>query len=422
MRPVIPCRTGRDRRPSRSGSDAIATTATPRASGARNAGRTPGRPPRSTGPTHRPVPDESVSMSRFVPVLFALACALGGAGCHHEEKHEEQRGKLLVTTPLRKDIDLVHEYVAQIRAQQHIELRSQEHGYLQEIFVDEGQKVTAGQRMFQLLPVLYQAEVQEAQAEAEKARIEFDNTKILADKKVVSPQELALAKATLAKAQAKLSLAATHKGLTEIRAPFNGIMGRFQARLGSLIDEGDLLTTLSDNTRIWAYFNVSEREYLALRARNPDLKSIDIKLRTADGTIFDQKGVIETIEADFDNETGTIAFRAGFPNPDGLLRHGETGQVLLSRPMKDALLIPQKATFEVLDKKFVYVVDGENVLHSRAITVAAEVPQLYAVESGLAEGDRVLVEGLRKVREGVEIEPDVQAPAELFGKLDVAAE
>ena len=156
--------------------------------------------------------------------VLALLLVFGGYGCHHEEHEEPAPQKLLVTSPLRRTIELTRDYVAQIRAQQHIELRSQERGYLQEIFVDEGQKVTAGQRMFRLMPVLYDAEVQQAQAEAAKARIEYDNTKILADKNVVSAQELALSKAALAKAEATLALAAKHKGLTEIRAPFSGIM------------------------------------------------------------------------------------------------------------------------------------------------------------------------------------------------------
>lgn len=265
-------------------------------------------------------------MSRIALLLLVLISAPSATGCHHEEHREEERGKLLATTPLRKDIELVHEYVAQIRAKQHIELRSQERGYLQEIFVDEGQSVTPGQRMFRLLPVIYDAEIKEAQAEADKARIEYDNTAVLADKKVVSPQELALAKATRAKADAKLTLATTHKGLTEIRAPFAGIMGRYQARLGSLIDEGDLLTTLSDNRNVWAYFNVSEREYLALRARYAEFKNIDVGLRTADGAVFEHRGVIETIEADFDNETGTIALRASFPNPGESCATGRPGR------------------------------------------------------------------------------------------------
>lgn len=354
-----------------------------------------------------------------------LSTSLAVAGCHHEaheQKEAEEKSKLLVTTPLRKSVELTREYVGQLRAHQHIEVRALEHGYLQGIFVDEGQKVTAGKQMFQLMPLIQQAEVQQAEAEAQRATVEYDNTKSLTDKNVVSTQELAIAKANLAKAQAQVSLAVTHKGMTEIKAPFTGIMGRFQARLGSLIDEGDLLTTLSDNSKIWAYFNVSESEYLTLKSETPDLKNIPVQLRTANGQMFKQPGVIETIDADFDNETGTIAFRAGFMNPDGLLRHGETGKILITKPFKDALLIPQKATFEVLDKKFVYVVDEKNELQSRPIKIAAELPQLYAIESGLGEKDRILVEGLRKVHEGSAIDPQFQPPAELIEKLQVAAE
>ncbi len=192
-------------------------------------------------------------MTKF-PMLFALTAL---SACH-PEVHEVEKTKVHVTSPLRKSTELTREYVAQVRAIQHIELRALERGYLQGIFVDEGQFVQAGHRMFQIMPLIYQAEVQKAQAEAERSQIEFNNTKVLADKNVVSPNELALAKANLNKTQAELSLANTHRGLTEIRAPFSGIMGLFQARQWSLIAEGDLLSTLSDNSTMWVYFNVAE--------------------------------------------------------------------------------------------------------------------------------------------------------------------
>ncbi|OQX70393.1 MAG: efflux transporter periplasmic adaptor subunit [Sorangiineae bacterium NIC37A_2] len=358
-------------------------------------------------------------MSRFL--LLAL-CLLSAIGCRHEHKKHEETPKLLVTTPLRKTTELVREYVGQVRAIQHIEVRALERGYLQGIFVDEGQTVKSGQRMFQIMPLIYQAEVQKAQAEAELRELEYNNTKLLADKNVVSPNELALSQAHVNKARAELVLATTHKGLTEIRAPFEGIMGRFHVRLGSLVDEGDLLTTLSDNRTIWVYFNVSEAEYLAYKAKTPGDEAPVVRLVMASGELFEHPGKVETIEADFNSETGNIAFRATFPNPSGLLRHGETGKVVMSVPLRDALLIPQKATFEVLDKKFVFVVDEQNVVHSRPITVAAELPQLYAVASGLEENDRVLIDGLRKVRDGSLIHAEFKAPAEVHAQLEVPAE
>lgn len=360
-------------------------------------------------------------MVRFTTSLVVLA-VLSTLGCHRQQhdSHVEE-GKFLVTSPLRTDTSLTRDYVAQIRAIQHIELRALEKGYLTGIFVDEGQKVPKNRTMFQIMPLIYQAEVQKASAEADLSEIELKNTQLLADKNVVSPNELALAKARMNKAKAQVSLANTHKSLTEIHAPFDGIMGRFHVRMGSLVNEGDLLTTLSDNSTMWVYFNVSEAEYLRYKAHESESQT-QVRLMMANGEIFEEPGKIETIEADFNNETGNLAFRAAFPNPKGLLRHGETGKVLMTVPLKNALVIPQKATFDVLDKKFVYVLDEKNVIRSRPITVAAEMPQVYAIEKGLEEKDRILVEGLRKVRDGATVSADYHKPADVLGHLDVPAE
>lgn len=353
---------------------------------------------------------------------LVLLAALSTTACHREHHVSEEGGKYLVTSPLRTNTELTKEYVAQIRAIQHIELRALEKGYLQGIFVDEGQQVPAGQKMFQIMPLIYQAEVQKAKAEAELSEIEYGNTKILADKNVVSPNELSLVNAKLNKAKAEVALATTHKSLTEIRAPFEGIVGRFHARLGSLVAEGDLLTTMSDNRTVWVYFNVSEAEYLKYKAQPAGERQTKVKLIMANGQTFDQQGTVETIEADFNNGTGNLAFRATFPNPAGLLRHGETGKVVMAVPIKNALLVPQKATFDILDKKFVFVVDEKNVVHSRPISVAAELPHVYVIESGVDEHDKVLVEGLRKVRDGAAITVDYKAPADVLGHLEVPAE
>lgn len=357
-----------------------------------------------------------------IPMPLVLVAALSMFGCHRENHVAEEEGKFLATTPVRKDTELTKEYVAQIRAIQHIELRALEKGYLQKVFVDEGQHIAAGAKMFQILPLIYQAEVQKAQAEADLTEIELKNTKLLADKNVVSPNELSLSNAKFNKAKAEVALASTHKSLTEIRAPFDGIMGRFNVRLGSLVSEGDLLTTLSDNRNIWVYFNVSEAEYLKYKQQNQTNEPTPVKLVMANGEVFDQPGKVETIEADFNNGTGNLAFRATFPNPKGLLRHGETGKVVMTTPVSNALVIPQKATFDVLDKKFVYVVDEKNVVHQRPITVVAELPHVFLVDSGLDEKDKVLVDGLRKVHDGATVAIDFQEPNEVLGHLDVVAE
>ena len=357
-------------------------------------------------------------------LMFMGVCALLCAtACKKEEKEKEHETKFLVTTPVKMDTVITQDYVAQIRSIQHIELRAQERGYLQKIYVDEGQAVKKGQLLFQIMPNLYQAEMQRAKAEANFAEIEYQNTKRLAEGNVVAPNELAMAKAKYDKAKAELQLANVHLNFTKITAPFDGIIDRFMVRQGSLLDEGDLLTNLSDNSKMWVYFNVPESEYLQYKSEVKDNPTGgEVKLLMANNEYFGHVGKIETIEADFNNETGNIPFRATFPNPDGLLRHGETGNIHITIPLKNALLIPQKATFEVLDKKYVYVIDKESRVRSREIKVQAEIPHIYVVGSGLSEGDKILLEGLRLVKENEKIEYKLEKPEAVLSDLELYAE
>lgn len=358
-----------------------------------------------------------------VLMLVSFCALLFNTSCKTEKKEKEEETKFLVTNPIRKDTIITKDYVAQIQSIRHIELRAQEKGYLQNIYVDEGQFVKKGQLLFQIMPKLYEAEMQKTKAEAKFAEIEYLNTKKLAENNVVAPNELAMAKAKLDKANAELALANVHLEFTQIRAPFDGIIDRFHVRLGSLVDEGDLLTNLSDNSEMWVYYNVPEAEYLDYRAKfkNTDAKP-KVRLLMANNQYFDYLGVVETIEADFDNETGNIPFRATFPNPNGLLRYGETGSVQAIIPIKNALLIPQKATFEVLDKKYVYVIDKNSQVKSRAISIAAELPHIYAISEGLSEGDKILLEGLRLVNENDKIEYKVENPETVMSHLELYAE
>lgn len=356
--------------------------------------------------------------------LFAIAgfLILLLNGCGKSSEPQEALSKLEVTRPLIKDTFTVKEYVSQIHAFKHIELRAFERGYLRDIFVDEGQMVSKGQRMFKIMPNLYEVDLQKSQAEAEMVRIEYQNTKALADKKIVSPNELALARAKLDKAEAEVSMAQTHLNFTNINAPFSGVMDHLNVRNGSLVAEGDLLTTLSDISKMWVYFNVPESEYLDYKLNATTKKPVAVKLKLANGSVFDQSGVIETIEADFDNKTGNIEFRAVFPNPKQLLRHGETANILIDVPYKNAMLIPQKATYEILDKTYVYVVDKDNRLEQRLINVAAELPHVFIVKNGLNADDRILIEGLRKVHPGQKIDLDFKSPEKVLSQLNLHAE
>lgn len=358
-----------------------------------------------------------------IPILLSFCALLYTTSCStkaEEEKKEEV--SFLVTSPLKRDTTVTKDYVSQIHAIRHIEMRAQQRGYIQNIFVDEGQYVNQGQTMFQIMPKLYEAELQKAEAEASFANIEYQNTKKLADNKIVAPNELSMANAKLDKAKAEVSLAQTHLDFTKIKAPFSGMMDHFQVRQGSLVDEGDLLTTLSDNSKMWVYFNVPEAEYLDFKTHTQKDNQVNVKLVMANNELFPYSGVVQTIEADFNNETGNIAFRATFPNPKGLLRHGETGNVRMTIPLKNALLIPQKATFEVLEKKYVYVVDKDNVIRSREITVAAEMPHIFAVQSGLKPDDKILLEGLRQVKENQKIHVKFQQPEAVIAHLGLYAE
>lgn len=339
--------------------------------------------------------------NRFMPALVAVVFVV--SSCAHKTEEKEAATMFLVTSPVQMDTTLYKEYVGQVQSSSHIEIRSQERGFLEKIFVDEGQFVKKGTLLFKIMPIIYQAEVAKAKAEMEFAEIEYKNTKSLSDNNIVSPNELALAKAKLDKAKAELALAQAHLGFTEIRAPFDGIMDRFQKRLGSLIDEGELLTTLSDNSRMWVYFNVPEAEYLDYIRKAKTKNAQTVLLQMANKELFDVPGVVETIEADFNNETGNIAFRATFQNPKGILRHGETGNIMMPVTLKNAVIIPQKATFDVLDKKFVYIVDKNNVLKAKQITIAQELPHLYIVATGLSASDKILAEGLGKVKNNEKI-------------------
>ena len=357
-----------------------------------------------------------------VIVLVGLLISFTYVSCTSEIKETEEDANLTVTSPLKMDTVIIKEYVCQIHAISHIELRSQERGYLQSIYIDEGQPVKKDQLLFRIMPNLYEAEMMRAKSEVEVAEIEVQNSQALFDKNIVSKNDLAMAKAKLNKAKAELKLAQTHLDFTEIRAPFDGIIDKFHVRLGSLVDEGDLLTNLSDNSTLWVYFNVPEAEYLDYMTQTKKQNLNEVQLKMANNKMYSHLGKVETIEADFNNETGNIAFRATFDNSEKLLRHGETGTVLINSPMKNVLMIPQKATYDVLDQKYVFVVDKQNVVHARNITVGAELPHLYVVTEGLSKGDRIVLEGIRKVNNKDKIKYTFVQPKKAISGLELYAE
>lgn len=352
-------------------------------------------------------------------MLVSIGALLTFNSCTTKEKEKEEIAQYTITSPVIKDTIYTKEYVAQIQSLQNVEIRAQEKGYLETLHVDEGANVKAGQLLFNIMPKLYEADYRKAKADARVASLELQNTKALADKNIVSKSEMAMAQAKLDEANADLSMAETHLSFTNIKAPFDGTIDRIHFKKGSLIDEGGLLTTISNNKEIYAYFNMSEAEYLDYKTRAKNDSNSAVSLLLSNNELHKYKGVVETVESEFDNSTGNIAFRAKFPNPELLLKHGETGKVQMTVPVKNAMIIPQKATYEIQDKTYVYVVDKNNVVKSRNIVIKQELPNIYIVQSGISPDDKILLEGVQTVKEDDKVKTKFLPAAQVLQSLQL---
>ncbi|HEY1598804.1 MAG TPA: efflux RND transporter periplasmic adaptor subunit [Pirellulales bacterium] len=317
----------------------------------------------------------------------------------------DESPKVVIANPQSKTVDVSQQYVAKIHSHRHIQVRALEKGYIESVPLKEGQAVKKGDRLFNVRPILYQKKVDAKNAEAKLAQLQLKYTQKLADDKVVSQDEVDLRKVELDMAQANADLAKAELDFATVKAPFDGIIDRLRVQGGSLVQEGDVLTTMSDNSVMWVYFNVPEARYLEDMA-DPDQHNEDrqIELVLANGKKFSQVGKLGAIEADFNDETGAIPYRADFPNPNRLLRHGQSGTVLIHRVLKDAIVIPQRATFEVLNKRYVFVVDKDNVAHQREIGIQNEVDDIFVINTGVGVDDKIVVDGIRRVRDGEKVE------------------
>jgi len=352
-------------------------------------------------------------------ILFAtLLSTVVFTACSSKKQEKLEEGKYTITSPLLMDTSFTKDYVAEIQSLQNVEIRAKVKGFIESINVDEGQHVSAGQLLFTIRPREYEAELFKAKANVKKAELELQNVRKLAEKNIVSPNELSLAIAKLDESKADENLAELYVGYTKIRAPFEGTIDRLKFKMGSLIDEGTLLTTLSNNKSVYAYFNVSEAEYLDYKSRAKNERKNNATLFLANNMPHKYKGQVETIEAEFDKNTGSIAFRAKFPNPELLLKHGETGKVQLSIDLKNALVIPQKATYEIQDKFYVFVVDANNVVKSRGITIKQKFSNLYVIESGLSVNDKILLEGIQIVKEDDKIKTEFIAAEKAIAQIN----
>jgi membrane fusion protein, multidrug efflux system len=354
-------------------------------------------------------------------IVFAGCTAKGGVK-EEEENHEV----FPVTKLISQNTEINFDYVANIQAVQNVEIRARVQGYLEQILIDEGQDVKKGQPLFKINDEEYQAElnrarasIKSAMAEAKVAEMEVERVKLLVDKGIITKTELDLAKAKYEAINSKIDEAKSAEvnaliklSNTYIKSPFDGIIDRIQFKIGSLINEGTLLTTISDLHAVNVYFNVSETEYLEYfkaKAIDDNRDNDVVELILADGTLYAEKGKIETLDGEFAEGTGSIAFRARFKNPDKLLKHGSTGKVRLTNTIQNALILPQKAVVEIQDKNFVYLLDENNKITLKSFIPRNRISHFYIVDSGLSPGQKIVYEGVQSVREGMTIQPSMVA-------------
>ncbi|HTN16870.1 MAG TPA: efflux RND transporter periplasmic adaptor subunit [Chitinophagaceae bacterium] len=322
-----------------------------------------------------------------------------------------------------------NDYTASIEGKVNVEIRPQVEGYLEKIFVDEGAYVQAGQALFKINDAPFReqinsakASLQSAEAAMLNAQLEIDKLAPLVQNKVVSDVQLKTAKATFkaaqanaAQASAQVSAAQINLGYTLIKAPVSGYIGRLPKKQGALISRSDpeALTNLSDVHEVYAYFSLSENDFVQFKAQYPG-KTLEEKLKSlppvglllSDNTLYPVAGKIDMIDGQFNKSTGAITLRAVFDNKEGLIRSGNTGKIRLSQQHQDAILVPQAATLEIQDKVFVFTVDADNKVAKQAVVVSGKNGSNYLVSEGVKAGDRIVYSGLDHLQEGAVIKPE----------------
>ncbi|GAA3745278.1 MULTISPECIES: efflux RND transporter periplasmic adaptor subunit [Flavobacterium] len=377
--------------------------------------------------------------------LSILAASLIIASCGKNDKSAQAGGapqiKEYKTVTLQlKSATLNSDFPASIQGQQNIEIRPRVEGYIDKIFVDEGAVVKAGQPLFKISAPEYEqqvrtatASIKSAQAEVSSAKLAVNKVKPLVEKGIISKYDLESAQytyesalASLAQANAALVNAKVNLGYTTVTSPVNGVVGSIPFRLGSLVSSNtaEPLTTVSSIGNVYAYFAMNEKVLLnftkdAGGSLNQKIKSMpDVSLVLSDGSTYDQKGKIETVNGLINTETGTVNFRARFPNPKGIIRSGSSTTVQIPNYVKDAIIIPQSATFELQDKMFAVVVGKDKKTTNANITVLDNsAGNYYVVTSGLKAGDEIVLEGVASLKEGTEIKPNNQSQEAVYADL-----
>ncbi|MCU0423554.1 MAG: efflux RND transporter periplasmic adaptor subunit [Bacteroidia bacterium] len=371
---------------------------------------------------------------KIIWIFIGILSSACGRKSNNAEEHLSTT--VSVIQPHQKDIVTPVDYVADIHALQNVEIRARIQGYLGAIYVDEGKVVQKGQLLFKINDEEYRAKynsakanLKSAEAELKSAMVELARVKLLVDKNVIAKTEIDLAEAKVETAKARIEQAKAEEtdasvrlANTEIRSPFNGVIDRIPYKLGSLISEGTLLTTISDLHAVYAYFKVSEIEYLQILKEQ--LNAVDtmdnnqVELLLADGSMYAFKGRIETMESEIETGTGSLAFRAKFANPNRILKHGSTGKIRITEHLKSAILIPQKSTLEIQDKNYVMLVDKNNMLVMKSFKPLQRFGDFYVVESGLNPQDRMVYEGVQNLKEGTVIQIETKKQEDVYRAIN----
>lgn len=366
---------------------------------------------------------------RFIPILSLMALFYSCAP-KPVETTAPPPVQLPVISVISAPANSYQDFSASLEGTLNVDIRSQVDGYLEKIYVDEGAYVKAGQPLFKINDRVYAEQsnntasgLELAEANVQKAKVEIDRLIPLVKNNVVSGLQLQTAtaeyhaaKASVASAKAMLGNARINMGYTLITAPVNGYIGRIPFKTGSLVGKGELqpLTVLSDVHEIYAYFSMSEPDFIAFKNKFPGntveekIKQVPlVELVMADNSVYDQKGRIEIVEGQFDKTMGAISFRAAFPNPGGTLRTGNTGKVRITQSLSAALIIPQEATFEMQDQVYVYAVAEGNKVTRKAIHVLGKTSNYYYVDNGVPAGSKIVLAGTGNLQEGAVIAPQL---------------
>ena len=349
--------------------------------------------------------------------IFSIFALLILASCGKKEE-QQMPASIAVPFPVQtvtsQDAVVYQEYTANLEGQQNVEIRPKVNGFIQKIYVDEGQLVRKGQLLFKLETQTLNQDASAAKAMVHAAQVEVDRLKPLVDRKIISNVQLETAKAKLAQARSAYGSIAANIGFGTIVSPVNGVIGSLPFREGSLVSSTSEmpLTTVSDTKNVRAYFSMNEKQLLFFNktfkgaTTTEKLKSVpEVSLLLVDNSEYDQKGKIATMNGLVNPTTGTTQFRAEFKNPEGILRSGSSGIIRLPIVQKEVILVPQNAVFEVQGKQIIYVVGQGNKVKSRIVTTNGTSDLNFIVTEGLVEGDVVVIEGASKLKDDVAIVP-----------------